>query len=306
MASYRGRFAPTPSGPLHWGSLLTALVSYLDARAHSGRWSLRIDDLDTARVRPGAADAIMRCLEAHGLHWDGEVHYQSASLDRYQSALEALEHEGWLYACTCSRKAVAGKRYPGTCRDQQRPTPGAALRIRSPSNAVVFVDRFAGPQRFDLAATSGDYILKRRDGIIAYQLAAAVDDATPAITQVVRGRDLLDSTPRQLHVMASLKLEPPGYAHLPVVIDTFGVKLSKHLDDAPITNRTTGENLHRLLTWLDLKPQAANDRLPPVEEQLQHAVRVWRTHYQRSTSAPEPLRQKDLHLSDLLGAPGKR
>ena len=300
MAPYRGRFAPTPSGPLHWGSLLTALVSYLDAKANGGQWFLRIDDLDTARVRPGATDAIMRCLEAHGLGWDGPVTYQSGDPERYQSALRQLHQSGWLYACTCSRKAVAGQRYPGTCSTRQHPEDGAALRIRCPPAAVRFADYFAGPQQVDLTAAFGDFIVKRRDNVVAYQLAAAVDDAAPGITRVVRGGDLLDSTPRQLHVLSALGLAKPEYGHLPILIDDKGVKLSKQLGSAPIVESQAADNLQVLLRWLDLLTPDSRSSSASVVELLNTAIHRWRERVTASGHAPTAFQTLQVPLANLL------
>ncbi len=238
---YRGRFAPTPSGPLHFGSLVAALGGCLDARARGGEWLLRIEDVDTPRVVAGAADAILRALEAFGFTWDGPVVWQSRRTEAYRAALERLRADGRLYACTCSRKDIAararvgidGPVYPGTCRG--RPARAdAALRFRVSDVRARFRDRLLGEVGCDLASECGDFVLRRVDGIYTYQLAVVVDDAGQGITDVVRGADLLTSTPRQIALQDALGLETPRYLHLPVVLDAAGDKLSKQTRAAPL------------------------------------------------------------------------
>jgi len=238
---YSGRFAPSPTGPLHFGSLVAALASYLDARAHGGDWLLRMEDVDTPRVVPGASDAILRALEAYGFEWDGAVMYQSRRGEAYQAALQTLQAMGLVYACACSRKQLAetakrgidGFIYQGTCRAHP-PVADAAQRLRVPAERIVFDDRIQGRVACDLARESGDFVLKRADGVFAYQLAVVVDDAEQGITDVVRGADLLTSTPRQIVLQHCLGLATPSYAHLPVVLDPLGDKLSKQTLAAPI------------------------------------------------------------------------
>lgn len=235
-ANYRGRFAPSPSGPLHFGSLVTAVGSYLDARAHGGEWLLRIDDLDPPRVVPGAADAILRALDAHGFEWDGPVHYQGQRNDAYVAAFEALQRMGAVYACGCTRREIAdsivgspgGAVYPGTCRGGLAPGKEArAFRVNTERARVEFRDRLQGPIAQDLESEAGDYVVFRADGLFAYQLAVVVDDAEQGITDIVRGSDLLDSTSRQIHLQKLLGLPMPNYLHLPVVVNELGEKLSK-------------------------------------------------------------------------------
>jgi glutamyl-Q tRNA(Asp) synthetase len=227
---YRGRFAPSPTGPLHFGSLVAALGSYLDAKAHGGEWLVRIEDIDTPRTVPGAADDILRTLERFGLEWDGPVLYQSSRLEAYQAALERLS----VFPCGCSRKDV-GDRYPGTCRNGiQGRVDMPSWRFRVPDQIVSFEDRRMGPQHQNVHDYVGDFVLKRADGLFAYQLAVVVDDAYQGITDVVRGEDLLDSTARQILLQRALGLPQPRYMHLPVVLNEAGQKLSKQTGATPL------------------------------------------------------------------------
>ncbi len=249
-ARYRGRFAPSPSGPLHFGSLLAALASYCDARVAGGEWLLRIEDVDAPRSRPGATSAILHTLERYGFEWDGPVWQQSTRAARYDEALAALAARGALYPCTCSRRdladavvtAIGERRYPGTCRV----TPAAvgtgtrhALRARVEPGEVTFTDRLQGPQQQDVARDVGDFVVRRADGLHAYQLAVVIDDADQQVNAVVRGADLLASTPRQIVLQWMLDLPTPSYLHVPVAIDCAGAKLSKQtraprLPDQPL------------------------------------------------------------------------
>lgn len=240
---YRGRFAPTPSGPLHLGSIVAALGSRADALAHGGQWHLRIDDLDPPRVAAGAETAILRCLEVLGFEWDGPIVRQGARGDAYAAALERLRTVAHVYPCVCTRQRIAaagldgieGPRYPGTCR--QRPAvPGekAAWRIDVQGERITFVDLLQGPVAQDLEAAIGDFVLRRADGAHAYHLACVVDDAAAGFTHVVRGLDLLASTPRQILLQRHLGLPTPAYLHLPLVLDASGEKLSKQTLAAPV------------------------------------------------------------------------
>lgn len=233
---YIGRFAPSPSGPLHFGSLVAAMGSYLDARTHQGQWLLRMEDLDPPREKPGAADDILRTLEAFGFQWDASILYQSTRTLAYQEAVDALIQAGHAYPCTCSRKQIAesgligieGHIYPGTCRNRPAPTRQRfAIRFNTESHTVTFIDRIHGHLTQHIESEMGDFIIKRIDGLFAYQLAVVVDDAYQGITHVVRGADLLHSTPRQIMLQQRLHLETPSYAHLPLVMDENGKKLSK-------------------------------------------------------------------------------
>ncbi|MEK8088263.1 tRNA glutamyl-Q(34) synthetase GluQRS [Thermithiobacillus plumbiphilus] len=224
-----GRFAPTPSGLLHRGSVLAAIGSYLLARASKGRWLLRMEDLDTPRLQAGADSAILRDLERLGLEWDGPVLYQSTRIPAYAEALAQLQRQGLAYPCACTRQEIrlAGGIYPGTCRnglpaDRQ----GRAWRLRVPEQPRVFHDLLLGPQR-QFPALEGDFILQRADGIFAYVLASVVDDAWQGVTQVARGEDLLAVTGRQCLLQDYLGHGRPVYAHLPLILDGQGRKLSK-------------------------------------------------------------------------------
>jgi glutamyl-Q tRNA(Asp) synthetase len=232
-----GRFAPSPTGPLHFGSLVTAVGSFCLARQGGGRWLLRIEDLDMPRVVSGAADEIIRTLESLGLEWDGEVVWQSRRVPAYEAALARLRERGLVFACGCSRQEILasaphpgeeGPLYPGTCRSGlaigRRPR---ALRIRVPDEVVCFADGLYGPVQQCLASAVGDFVLRRADGLFAYQLAAVVDDAESGVNQVVRGADLLTSTPRQIYLHSCLGNPLPHYVHLPLVLAPDGEKLSK-------------------------------------------------------------------------------
>ena len=256
MTPYRGRFAPSPTGPLHFGSLVAAVGSFLDARAAGGEWLVRIEDLDPPREVPGAADAILRSLEALGLHWDGEVLYQSRRAGYYQEALQRLDREGLIYPCACTRREVReqgadGAVYPGTCRNGL--PPGRAprtLRVRVDGARIAFTDRLLGGFEQDLAREVGDFVLRRADGLAAYQLAVVVDDAAQGIDQVVRGSDLLDSTARQIHLQRLLGLPTPAYLHLPVATHPDGSKLSKQTFAPAIDAREGAALVRRVLTFL--------------------------------------------------------
>ena len=225
-----GRFAPSPSGALHFGSLLAALASYLDMRQRGGRWLVRMEDLDPDREPPGTADEILRLLDAFGLHWDGSVLFQSDRLDAYEEALRSLVAQGLTYPCSCNRQRIRGLGgcYDGHCaRHPETVDHPVAIRIRVPAEPIRFKDRIQGQQCFALTSTCGDFIIRRKDGLFAYQLAVAIDDAWQQVTDVMRGSDLLDSTPRQIHLLQALALPVPDYAHIPVATDARGQKLSK-------------------------------------------------------------------------------
>jgi glutamyl-Q tRNA(Asp) synthetase len=246
--TYIGRFAPSPTGPLHAGSLVAALASYLDARAHNGQWLIRIEDIDEARTVPGSADMILHALSTLGMRSDKEVVWQSARKDLYASAFARLA--GYSYPCGCSRKEIADSRigiaadgsaiYPGTCRDGIGAGKTArAYRIRVPeigqeNECITFHDRWLGTISQHLATASGDFVLKRADGFWAYQLAVVVDDADQGITHVVRGADLLESTPRQIYLQRLLGVPTPQYMHVPVVTNEAGEKLSKQTGAQPL------------------------------------------------------------------------
>ncbi|HEY7945847.1 MAG TPA: tRNA glutamyl-Q(34) synthetase GluQRS [Casimicrobiaceae bacterium] len=233
---YRGRFAPSPTGPLHFGSLVAAMASYCDARAHGGEWLLRVEDVDLSRRRAGAADAIAAALAAYGFVWDGDVVRQSERGALYEAALDRLRNRGRLFACACTRKELeaappgpSGERvYPGTCRHGLvLGSEGRAWRVAVDDSTIVYADRLQGTQEQRLDRDVGDFVVRRADGLFAYQLAVVVDDAIQGITDVVRGADLLTSTPRQIWLQHQLGFATPEYLHHPVAIDGQGRKLSK-------------------------------------------------------------------------------
>lgn len=241
--SYRGRFAPSPTGPLHFGSLVAAVGSYLDARASNGKWLVRMDDLDRTRTVAGAADDILHTLQALGMNWDGDVLYQSTRDDLYQKALDSLKKRGLVYPCACSRREIAdsavagidGPVYTGTCRKgllAGRAT--RAERVLTNNVRVEFNDAIQGRISHNIERQIGDFVLKRAEGIYAYQLAVVVDDALQGITHIVRGADLLDSTPRQIYLQQLLGHTIPRYAHLPTAVNVVGEKLSKQTMAAPV------------------------------------------------------------------------
>jgi glutamyl-Q tRNA(Asp) synthetase len=263
MQRYRGRFAPSPTGPLHFGSLVAAAGSYLEARSRGGAWLVRIDDLDRPRVVRGSADDILRALEACGMEWDATVVYQSARRDAYHCALHRLREIGLVYPCVCSRREVAdsalpgleGYVYPGTCRPGLRESrPARALRVITRGAALEFEDALQGRIAQDLERVSGDFVLYRSDGVFAYQLAAAVDDAEQGITDVVRGADLIHSTPRQIYLQRLLGLPTPRYAHLPVAVTAQGEKLSKQTHAPAIDRRRPLPALIAALAFLGQSP----------------------------------------------------
>jgi glutamyl-Q tRNA(Asp) synthetase len=252
---YVGRFAPSPSGPLHFGSLVAALASWLDARAAGGRWLVRIEDLDVPRADPVAADSILRTLEQLRLTWDGPVEYQSRRKAAYEAALNRLSRQ--TYWCACTRREIADSSlglaadgaqiYPGTCRTGL--PPGKAprgLRVRTKEEMIVFDDRVQGPQRQRLDAEVGDFVLARPGQQFTYQLAVVVDDAAQGVTDVVRGADLLDSTARQIHLQRLLGYPTPRYLHVPAAVNAAGEKLSKQTGAAPVR----GDELRRALAFL--------------------------------------------------------
>jgi len=239
-----GRFAPSPTGPLHLGSLVAAVGSWLFARRDGGRWLVRMEDLDTPRVVAGSADEILRALERYGLTWDGEVAYQSQRIALYDDALNRLRAKNLVYDCGCSRaelsraaSAPLGREpiYPGTCRDGLPPGRVArAVRFRTSHEVIRFDDALRGPMEEDVAAETGDFVVRRADGVYAYELAVVIDDAAQGVTQVVRGADLLPSTARQIALQRALGLPTPSYAHLPLVVNADGSKLGKRDGALPL------------------------------------------------------------------------
>ncbi len=278
---YIGRFAPSPTGPLHFGSLVSALASYLDARAVNGRWLVRIEDIDPPREVPGAADMILGQLEQHGLEWDAPVLYQSRRTDAYRAAIDALQQAGKIYGCNCSRQRLRqlGDAYDGHCRSANLTIDGSvALRIVTPDDThIEFADIFQGQQRVDLSSTTGDFIVHRRDQLIAYQLAVSVDDGYQGITDVIRGSDLLSSTPRQWFLMQQLRLRQPRYGHIPVALNRRGQKLSKQNHARALPPSKTHETLFAALVWLRQNPPPEL-RGASLVELLSWGKSHWRRH----------------------------
>jgi glutamyl-Q tRNA(Asp) synthetase len=261
--TYIGRFAPSPTGPLHFGSLLAAAGSYLDARAHGGRWYVRMEDLDPPREVPGAAAGILHTLEAFGFEWDGDVIYQGRRHAAYEAAVDELLATGAAFRCACSRREIAdsavrgldGPIYPGTCRNGVAADRDAgAVRLRVPDETLEFDDLLRGPVHQNMARDVGDFIIRRADGCYAYQLAVVLDDAWQGVTHVVRGADLILSTPRQLLLQRVLRLPTPVYMHLPVALNARGEKLSKQTHAAPIDNDAAPQLLWDVLQSLRQNP----------------------------------------------------
>lgn len=262
---YRGRFAPSPTGPLHFGSLIAAVASYLDAKTNHGHWLIRIEDLDTPRTVVGASDAILHCMERLGFEWDGAVLYQSHRSDLYETYLNTLKSSDLVYPCSCSRKEIAdsaiqgidGVVYPGTCRNGLvKDKLNKACRVKTYPQIITFDDAVQGHIEQDLARDIGDFVLKRADGFFAYQLAVVVDDAEQGITHVVRGADLLDSTPRQTYLQRLLELPTPQYLHVPVATNAAGEKLSKQTLAQAINPNDGSAELWKTLHFLGQNPPA--------------------------------------------------
>ena len=271
-SQYRGRFAPSPTGKPHLGTLIAAVASYLQARINKGEWLLRIEDVDITRRVAGADDAILRTLDKFGFEWDGDVVWQSKRNAVYQQALEQLDADGLVFPCTCSRKLLAQTAveqsgiYPGTCRSQKLPFPhDHAVRVRVPDHTISFDDAVTGEHQQSLATECGDFVIKRRDGLFAYQLAVVVDDALQGVTEVVRGADLLDSTPRQIFLQQCLDYTPPGYLHLPLMLHHQGRKLSKSEGAAELNPDRPVKSIHAALDHLGQQPPADLERAGTVD-----------------------------------------
>jgi glutamyl-Q tRNA(Asp) synthetase len=255
-ADYVGRFAPSPTGDLHLGSLYTAAASFLDARANGGRWLVRVEDLDAPRVVPGSVDGILRTLSRFGFAWDGELVRQSDRGDRYAAALEDLRARGLTFQCSCSRLQLKeDERYPGHCRNGPlKPGTPCATRIRVDEATIQFTDRIQGRFRQDVAAAVGDMLVRRRDQLFSYVLAVVVDDAAQRVTHVVRGADLLDNTPRQIHLQRLLGLDAPVYAHVPLLMEPDGRKLAKSSRSVQLDASTPLPLIIKVFDLLNLSP----------------------------------------------------
>lgn len=279
--TYIGRFAPSPSGPLHFGSLVAAVASYCDAKANHGKWLVRMEDLDKPRETEGAADDILRTLTAFGFEWDEGVNhkimYQSQRAECYAHALTILQNKQLIYPCTCTRKEITdsssligidGHIYPKTClRHPPDTSKKAALRIKTDACTISFNDMIQGKTTQNLQAEVGDFVLKRADGLFAYQLAVVVDDDAQGITHVVRGADLLNSTPRQIYLQQQLSLTTPHYAHIPIVLNPAGEKLSKQTLAKALNTSLASQQLFDALTFLGQQP--------PAEMQHAHLSEIW-------------------------------
>lgn len=305
---YCGRFAPSPTGPLHFGSLVTALASFLDARANGGRWLVRMEDIDATRCLPGVDADILKTLAAFGLEWDGDVLYQNvpASQERYQHALQQLRAAGLIYPCGCSRKEIAdsapigieGPVYPGTCRAGLVPGKKArAERIIVSEPEITFEDRVQGPLSQSLVKQIGDFVLHRADGCFSYQLAVVVDDAYQSVTDVVRGVDLLLSTPRQIYLQQMLQLPQPSYAHIPLAVNQLGLKLSKQNLARAIDVNAPSVALYRALLFLG--QQVPND----AEYWSSQAIIDWAIDHWQLQSVP---RLRSIICETVESAPKKR
>jgi glutamyl-Q tRNA(Asp) synthetase len=270
--SYTGRFAPSPTGPLHFGSLVAALASYLDARHRDGRWLLRIEDLDPPRESEDAPAQILEQLKSFGLEHDGDVLFQSTRLDAYEAALNELSEKGLVFPCTCSRRQTP-KVYPGTCRSRafDETLEPFAFRLRIDDSDIRITDACVGDRSWNLEREVGDFIVKRKDGLFAYQLAVVVDDAFQEITHIVRGNDLLDSTPRQVYTNRCLDLSIPAYLHFPVITGDDGHKLSKQTHAAPVD---TEQRLHVLRLALAALGQVVHSGLD-YNASLARAIADW-------------------------------
>lgn len=284
LVPYRGRFAPSPTGPLHFGSMVAAVGSFLQARHQGGEWWLRIEDIDPPRELPGAADAIQRSLERLGLGWDGAVSYQSRRRTAYLDAIADLRRNRLIYPCRCSRKDLATRHpaavesliYDGYCRRAYTtPTAPAALRLITPDTSINFEDQLRGPFPQNLATDVGDFVIQRADGLFAYQLAVVVDDAEQGMTEIVRGADLLDNTPRQIYLQQQLGLTTPRYAHLPVAINELGQKLSKQTGAPGIDPLQPQPLIIKILEFLGQQPPAELIDAS-LDELWQWAIMYWR------------------------------
>lgn len=271
---YVGRFAPTTSGPLHLGSLLAAVASYLDARSHGGKWLLRLDDIDEPRTRANAEKVALTTLERHGLEWDGVIGRQTDHQDQYWNAIEELRKRDLIFYCTCSRKKLRNaSTYPGYCRTRRTaPHEPASIRVRVRDDVITFTDRVQGAVRGNLTNMEGDFIVMRKESIAAYPLAVIVDDDVTGVTDIVRGADLLENTLVQIFLIQTLGLAIPRYAHIPVLNQRNGIKLSKRDLAFAIDNRVPLLNLLSALHMLGLDP---SEHPKDVHALLQWAIEQW-------------------------------
>ncbi len=281
QAPYRGRFAPTPSGPLHFGSIIAALGSYLQAKSQNGTWLVRIEDIDTPRNQPGATTSILNTLERLGLYWDETVLIQSERLKIYEEILKQLNQQQLLYSCTCSRAWTKGTPYPGTCRNGIKSgNKATALRLRTTAESVSVNDQIQDTFSQTIETDVGDFILRRSDGIIAYHLAVVVDDHLQGITEIVRGSDLLDSTPRQIYLQRLLGYSTPEYSHLPIAANPDGSKISKQNHAPGVDAWNDATLLCRALEFLGQSPEGA------LQEARTDEILRWATAHWNPVNVP--------------------
>jgi glutamyl-Q tRNA(Asp) synthetase len=279
-----GRFAPSPTGPLHFGSLVAAVASYCDAKSRGGQWLLRIEDVDQTRLVAGASEAIIHTLQHYGFVWDGEIAYQSQRSEYYQTALQQLRQRGLAYPCTCSRKEITdsstllgieGAIYPGTClQHPTKPGAAAAWRIQTDAQTISFQDLIQGHQQHHMASDIGDFVVKRADGLFSYQLAVVIDDALQGVTHIVRGADLLNSTTRQIYLQQLLGYPTPVYAHIPLVCNADGQKLSKQTLATALPEDNLVDTLVAALTFLQ-QPLPENAQSLSLANLWQWAITHW-------------------------------
>lgn len=284
---YIGRYAPSPTGPLHFGSLIAAVASYCDAKANAGKWLLRIEDLDKPREITGATNTILQQLEAFGFEWDDEIIYQSQRSQYYAEAFNQLQKQQLIYPCTCTRKEIAdssnhlgieGLIYPNTCLQHSiKPNTAAAFRIKTNAVPISFNDAIQGNIHQTLSTDSGDFVLKRADGLFTYQLAVVVDDAALGVTHIVRGADLLASTPRQIYLQQLLRLNNPIYSHVPIATNAAGEKLSKQTKAPAVDTQFIGQYLFYALDFLGQNPLVDIKNNQPAEI-WNWAIANWQLH----------------------------
>ena len=280
QVNYIGRFAPSPTGPLHFGSLIAAVASYVDAKSKNGIWVLRMEDLDPPREPPGTADLILDQLSTLGIRWDGEVLYQSSRISAYREILKKLSKEELCYPCSCTRLQIKamGSVYNGSCRNRTIPLHKKfAIRVKTFNDLIGFNDKIHGHHQQNVRKEVGDFIVLRKDNLFAYQLAVVVDDSYQKITDVIRGYDLIDSTPRQIHLQKVLGFKTPKYAHIPIVLDGKGHKLSKQNFATPIEPKNGNKLIFQSLKYLGQNPPPSIDRAS-TNEQLEWAISNWDIH----------------------------
>lgn len=275
--NYIGRFAPSPTGGLHFGSLVTAGASYLQAKTHGGKWHLRIEDLDPPREEPRAKDKILKTLEAYHLFWDESVVYQSANLDLYQEALNQLDNQNLIFQCACTRNYLKPYQiYPGFCQNKNLSPNNTATRLKVSSRTIKVHDLVQADKQWHLTQDIGDFIIKRKDGFFAYQIAVVVDDDNLGVTEVVRGVDLINETPKQIYLQQCLNLRTPTYGHVPLVRHTDGDKLSKqtHAPELRLDQKSIGQSVFKMLVFLGQNPPAELEKAK-VSELWEWGIMNW-------------------------------